>query len=70
MGGGKSIQEEVLAAVRGYDIALKDRDVDGQVAFFADSWQSNSGTAKADMRKHLPGANRPRRLREQAFCTR
>jgi beta-fructofuranosidase len=53
MGGGKSIQEEVLAAVRGYDIALKDRDVDGQVAFFADSWQSNSGTAKADMRKHL-----------------
>lgn len=50
---GDSIEEEVLAALQSYNVALECRDVDGQVGFFADSWQSKAGTTKADMRKHL-----------------
>ena len=48
-----TVEEEVLAAVRAYDIAVRDRDVNAQVDFFADRWQDSSGTAKAALRSRL-----------------
>ncbi len=45
--------DEVLAALRAYDTATRAGDVDGQVAFFSESWRSSSGTTKADLREHL-----------------
>ena len=45
--------DEVLAALRAYDTATRAGDIDGQVAFFSESWRSSSGTTKADLREHL-----------------
>ena len=47
------VEEEVLAAVRAYDVALRDRDVDAQVGFFADDWTKTGGTSKAALRSAL-----------------
>lgn len=49
----RSIEADVLAALRAYDIASRDRDIEGQVAFFADGWQSSAGLTKAALRRHL-----------------
>ena len=48
-----TVEEEVLAAVRAYDIAVRDRDVNAQVDFFADHWQDSAGTTKAALRSRL-----------------
>ncbi len=48
-----TVEEEVLAAVRAYDIAVRDRDVNAQVDFFADRWQDSTGTTKAALRSRL-----------------
>lgn len=54
------VEDAVLAALRAYDAATRAGDIDGQVEFFADSWQSSSGTTKADLREHLrKQADRP-----------
>ena len=45
--------DEVLAALRAYDTATRAGDIDGQVAFFSESWRSSSGTTKADLRQQL-----------------
>ena len=50
---GTSIEDDVLTALRDYDIATRAGDIDGQVAFFAEDWRSSSGTTKADLREHL-----------------
>ena len=47
------VEEEVFAAVRAYDVALRDRDVDAQVSFFADDWTKTGGTSKAALRSAL-----------------
>jgi len=44
---------DILAALHAYDAATRAGDIDGQVAFFAEAWQSSSGTTKADLREHL-----------------
>jgi len=44
-----TVEDEVLAAIRAYDIAVRDRDVDAQVGFFADG----GGTVKAALRSRL-----------------
>ena len=48
-----TVEEEVLAAVRAYDVAVRDRDVNAQVDFFADRWQDSAGTTKAALRSRL-----------------
>jgi len=45
--------DDILAALRAYDAATRAGDIEGQVAFFADSWRSSSGTTKADLREYL-----------------
>lgn len=45
--------DDILAALRAYDAATRVGDIDGQVDFFAEAWQSSSGTTKADLREHL-----------------
>ena len=45
--------DDILAALRAYDAATRGGDIEGQVAFFADSWRSSSGTTKADLREYL-----------------
>jgi beta-fructofuranosidase len=50
---GKSIEKAVLAALQDYNVALACGDVDGQVGFFAESWQGKSGTTRADMKERL-----------------
>ncbi len=47
------VEDAVLAALRAYDAATRAGDIEGQVAFFADSWRSSSGTTKADLREYL-----------------
>ena len=47
------VEEEVLAAVRAYDVALRDGDVDAQVSFFAADWTKAGGTSKAALRSAL-----------------
>ncbi|MXX61996.1 MAG: hypothetical protein F4112_04275 [Holophagales bacterium] len=49
----RGIETEVLAALRAYDTATRAGDIDGQVAFFAEAWRSNSGTTKAELREQL-----------------
>ncbi len=49
----KAIDDEVLAALRAYDTATRAGDIDGQVAFFAETWRSSSGTTKAELREQL-----------------
>ena len=46
-------EEAVLAALQAYDAATRTGDIDGQVAFFAETWRSSSGTTKADLREQL-----------------
>ena len=45
-------EEEVLAALDNYNAAIAGRDVDGQVAFFAESY-SSGGMTKADLVTYL-----------------
>lgn len=49
----RATDDQVLAALRAYDTATRAGDIDGQVAFFADSWRSSSGTTKTDLRDQL-----------------
>ena len=49
----RGTQKEVLGALQAYDAAIRAGDIDGQVDFFAESWQSSSGTTKADLRQQL-----------------
>ncbi len=49
----RGTQKEVLGALQAYDAAIRAGDIDGQVDFFAESWQSSSGTPKADLRQQL-----------------
>ena len=46
-------EEDVLTALRAYDTATRTGDIDGQVAFFAETWRSSSDTTKADLRDQL-----------------
>ncbi len=55
MAAKQTLEREVLAALQNYDAAVNGGDVEGMLAFFSDSWQSNSGTTKAAMREHLQG---------------
>ena len=48
-----SVKESVLAAIEDYNNAMKSGDVEAQLAFYAEDWQSESGSAKADLRKSL-----------------
>ena len=48
-----TVEEEVLAAVRAYDIAVRDRDVNAQVDFFADRGEDTAGATKAALRSRL-----------------
>ena len=43
----------MLAALQAYDAATRTGDIDAQVAFFAETWRSSSGTTKADLREQL-----------------
>ena len=50
---GAPAEDAVLAALRAYNTATRTGDIDGQVAFFAETWRSSSGTTKADLREQL-----------------
>ena len=47
---GESIKESVLAAVQDFSMATEAGDVERQLAFFSEEWQSDSGRTKADLR--------------------
>ena len=53
----KRFEQEALAALREYEVAMQAGDVAAQVAFFADSWRSSAGRTKADMAAGLEDAS-------------
>ena len=40
----------MLAALQDYNTAMKAGDIERQLAFFSEEWQSDSGGTKADLR--------------------
>lgn len=44
---------EILDAIERYNAALQQRDIEGQLDFFASRWRSTSGTNKAELGNHL-----------------
>ncbi len=46
-------ESDVLSAIQNYNVALRDKDVDGQADFFAASWRSSSGTTRDAFRDQL-----------------
>ena len=50
---GKQAEQEALAALKAYGEAMHAGDVAAQVAFFADEWQSEAGSTKAEVRASL-----------------
>ena len=49
----KRVEQEVLAALENYNAAIKGRDADGQIAFFAESYAGSGGMTKAEMAVYL-----------------
>ena len=47
---GESIKESVLAAVRDFSAATAAGDVERQLAFYSEEWESDAGRTKADLR--------------------
>ncbi|MCZ6710933.1 MAG: GH32 C-terminal domain-containing protein, partial [Gammaproteobacteria bacterium] len=50
---GERIEEAVLAALQDYCTAMQTGDIEGQLAFFSEEWQSGSGMTKTDFRASL-----------------
>ena len=50
---GERVEEAVLAAVENYNAAIKDRDAEGQAAFFAETYTGSGGMTKADLLAYL-----------------
>ena len=48
-----TVEDEVLAAVRAYDIAVRDREVDAQVDFFADGADTNKAALRSRLETQL-----------------
>ena len=64
---GESIKESVLAAVQDFSAATAAGDIERQLAFFSEEWQSSSGGTKADLRasfqtQDLQASNKDKRL--------
>ena len=62
-----SIEKSVLAALQDYNTAMKAGDIERQLAFFSEEWQSSSGGTKADLRasfqtQDLQASNQDKRL--------
>ncbi len=62
-----SIEKSVLAALQDYNTAMKAGDIERQLAFFSEEWQSSSGGTKADLRasfqtQDLQASNKDKRL--------
>ena len=62
-----SIEKSVLAALPDYNTAMKAGDIERQLAFFSEEWQSSSGGTKADLRasfqtQDLQASNKDKRL--------
>ena len=48
-----SEHEKVLDVIRQYDVALRDRDPDGQAAFFTDAWLAANDMTRAELKENI-----------------
>ena len=62
-----SAKDAVLAAMRGYSVAMLAGDLEAMLAFYSEKWRSSAGTTKAGLRQQLQeqidgASHEPKRL--------